>query len=261
MVPFKFKLKVLDICVGSSLVYGCESWGISNIRSLETVYRLGLKRALSIRETTNTEIVYLESNRTPLSIRISKQQLSFWKTLKLYLEENPGHPLIELIEHGERINLSYLKYYRCLENKFETVVNCQKLLVEDFYAECRAKIRRQALNDDDSRSGVYLKVNPQLLPPIYEMYMLETERVIISRYRCGSHNLKIEIGRLCNPKIPREERMCVCKTGIQSLQHCLFHCPLLLDLHNDYNFTTIEDAFKRNHIANFFIKMEKILNI
>lgn len=75
LAPFSIKLDVLDACVSSSLTYGCESWGTANINSIEVTYRSGLKRALSIRESTNTEIVYIEANRTPLNIRISKQQL------------------------------------------------------------------------------------------------------------------------------------------------------------------------------------------
>ena len=72
MAPLPIKLKVLDVCVSSSLMYGCESWGISKIPSAEVTYRLGLKRALSLRDTTNTEIVYIEAGRYPLSTRIAK---------------------------------------------------------------------------------------------------------------------------------------------------------------------------------------------
>ena len=56
---------------------------------IEATYRLGIKCALSIRETTNTAIVNAESNRRPLYIRITKQQLAFWKAIKVYLNDNP----------------------------------------------------------------------------------------------------------------------------------------------------------------------------
>ena len=57
LAPLSIKLNVLDVCVTSSLIYGCESWGSASINSIEVAYRLGLKRALSVRETVNTEIV------------------------------------------------------------------------------------------------------------------------------------------------------------------------------------------------------------
>ena len=85
LAPLSIKLNVLDICVTSSLIYACETWGMASVNSIEVAYRLGLKRALSVRETTNTEIVYTEANRMPLNIRITKQQLNFWLNLQAYL--------------------------------------------------------------------------------------------------------------------------------------------------------------------------------
>ena len=111
LAPLSIKLNVLDVCVTSSLTYGCESWGCSWINSIEVAYRLGLKRALSDRETLNTEIVYIEVNQVPLSIRIAKQQLSFWINLQSYLENNLAHPLKDLVDQGLTSNLPYLKYY------------------------------------------------------------------------------------------------------------------------------------------------------
>ena len=49
LAPLVAKLTVLDSCVSSSLLYGCESWGTSNIAKIETAYRMGIKRALGIR--------------------------------------------------------------------------------------------------------------------------------------------------------------------------------------------------------------------
>ena len=127
--------------------------------------------------------------------------------------------------------------------------------------KARSKIQRMARNDPDSRCGVYLRVNPDLKAPVFDRNLLEFDRILISRYRTGSHMLKIEAGRLSCPKVLRENRLCSCHTEVQSLQHVLFHCPLLQNLHRDFNFTTIEDSFNRTNIHEFFSKMEKILGI
>ena len=261
LAPLSVKLKVLDACVSSTLLYGCESWGVSSVNAIEVAYRQGLKRALSIRESVNTEIVYVESGRSTLSIRVSKQQLKFWTDLQLYLTENPVHPLVSLINQGRQLNLSFLKHYINLESKFTTPNACATTLMNNFLAETSEKIRRKSNGDDESRLGMYLKVNPQLVSPTHYPNILEFERVMITRYRTGSHNLRIETGRMCNPTIPREERVCLCNTGVQSLKHCLFDCPLLHDLYQEYNFETVEDALHLPHISKFFLKMEKILNI
>ena len=198
-----------------------------------------------------------------MSIRITKQQLNFWINLNTYLHENPEHPLSSLIEHGRRINLKYLAYYDNLEREYQNPQNCQNHLRDKFRSDCETKIRQkaEANNDDDSRFGVYRLVNPQSASPAQRSDVLELERIIVSRYRSGSHNLRIETGRMCNPSIPREERMCSCQSGVQSLRHILFDCPMLVELRGEYEFTSVEEAFSRNDIAKFLIEMERKLGI
>ena len=127
--------------------------------------------------------------------------------------------------------------------------------------EWETRIRQKAGDDDQSRCGVYLLVNPNLTIPTQTTNTLETERILTSRYRCGSHNLRIETGRMGNPFIPREERRCPCNTGVQSLHHVLFECPTLVHLHEEFNFTSIGEALNRGDIAMFLLKMERLLGI
>ena len=131
----------------------------------------------------------------------------------------------------------------------------------DFLTSIAEKIRSKSNNDVDSRLGVYLEVNPNLTAPSQCYDILECERVLITRYRCGSHNLNIEAGRLCKPIIPREERLCTCNTDIQSLRHCLFDCPLLQEMHEEYQFTTIQEAFNSPYIGKVLMRIEKILKV
>lgn len=260
LAPLSIKLNVLDVCVTTSLTYGCESWGTASINSIEVAYRLGLKRALSIRETVNTEIVYIEANRSAVSIRIAKQQLNFWINLRSYLEKNPGHPLKGLIEQGLLSNLPYLKYYTNLEQTYTTPKNLEEVLTNEFRTSNTTKINQKSNNDAVSRLGVYLQINPNLTPPPQRPDFLEFERVLLSRYRCGSHNLKIEVGRLCNPKILREERLCKCNNGVQSLRHCLFDCVLLKEVYEEHDYSTIEEAFNSPKIVDL-LKIGKVLRV
>ena len=91
--------------------------------------------------------------------------------------------------------------------------------------------------------------------------MLEFERILVSRYRCGSHNLRVESGRLCNPKIPRENRICICGLDIQTLHHCLFDCPLLQDLRTDFSYESVADVLTSNDAPMILMKLKTKLKI
>ena len=72
LAPQFVKMKVLNSCVSSSLTYGCETWGMKTSKIAETAFRQGLKSALSVRDCTNNEIVYIESGEWSFEIRIAK---------------------------------------------------------------------------------------------------------------------------------------------------------------------------------------------
>ena len=181
-------------------------------------------------------------------------------TLNKYLDDNPEHPLIQIIELGKQLRLPYLAYYEKLQTDFEEPENCEEALQQAFHEECSRKIHQKADEDANSRLGVYLQVNPQLETPKVNYTLIpEFERRLVTRYRTGSHNLKIESGRLCNPTIPREERICTCGTGVQSLHHCLFDCPLLEDVHTNFTYTTIEEALASLDAAKLLMEMENMI--
>ena len=87
--------------------------------------------------------------------------------------------------------------------------------------------------------------------------MLEFHRVIVTRYRTGSHNLKIELGRL-PPKIDVEERICKCAISIQTLKHCLLECPLLAEARERYQ---IVDIINGVYNIDYLMEMERLLEL
>ena len=74
---------------------------------------------------------------------------------------------------------------------------------------------RTVINPDLSIHGIYTCRNN---------YVPEYLRTIFTRLRLSSHNLKIETGRWS--RIPRENRLCVCKTDIQTEQHIIESCQI-----------------------------------
>ena len=60
--------------------------------------------------------------------------------------------------------------------------------------------------DPDSKLGTYYRINPNLNSYILRpQLILEAERILITRFRTGSHSLAIELGRYTNT--PREHRL------------------------------------------------------
>ena len=72
-------------------------------------------------------------------------------------------------------------------------------------------------NDIDSKLGAYYEVNPQITQPnCAKMNLHEIEPILLTRYRTGSHNLRIETGRHTNLTTPREDRICKCGYDIKA---------------------------------------------
>ena len=202
LAPLFVKLRVLNACVTSSLLYGIEVWGLSKVPKLESLYRQRLKIALSVKNNVNNEIVYTESGEDPLELRITKQQLKFWTDIKQLTISNPDHYISKLVNATK--DTPYIKHYLQLEQKYTSIAQCSDELHRTFKADREMKINEAATVDEDSRLGTYLSVNPTLCQPTYDRF-LEYQRVVVTRYRTGSHNLRIESGR--TPYIPREERL------------------------------------------------------
>ena len=115
--------------------------------------------------------------------------------------------------------------------------------------------------DFDGRLETYYRVNPTLEAPKYlSDTILESDRIIISRFRCGSHSLRIEIDRFTRPYIPREQRHCKCNQGIQTILHCFCECPLVNYLLPTAN-THLETIFNDPDISTKLMNICWILKI
>ena len=253
--PLAVKLKVLEACVNSCYLYGCDVWGNVNCSKIETLHRKALRTALSIRQAVNNEIVYVESGKYPLTCTIQSRQLKFWIKMKTYIESKNESYLSKLVSTARSINLPYLLHYEKLVTQYGSPENCLKTLHNEFYQTWHAKISN-AVTDAESKLGVYKSINVDLLCPDTGK-IPEFERIVITRYRCGSHYLQIEKGRFQGKK--REDRLCSCQE-VQTLHHVIFHCPLVNRIPQ---ITTISDFFQLDcrFITSFLKNCEKILHI
>jgi len=257
IAPLMIKLKVLNICAVPSLIYASETWGKVNPKNLESVYRSGLKTALGVRNTTNNEIVYIESGAYPLICTIQKQQIKFWRHIESYTETQPDAPLSKLVKYAKLVKLPYIMHYMNITEKYKSPENCYQSLTSSFTQSWSNKIRTNS--DENSKLGAYLKVNKNLDTPNYNN-LFEIERISLTQYRTGSHNLMIELGRYTIPSTPREDRLCKCNE-MQTLEHCILYCTLLAEARKQITTTDLMSALNDSNIHQYIITMERTLRI
>ena len=76
----------------------------------------------------------------------------------------------------------------------------------------------------------------------------------MTRFRTGSHALTVETGRYSN--IPRENRLCTCGTGIQTVWHIFAECPRTRPV-VEKNYTTMNEIFEDENVHNVVLAITK----
>ena len=96
--------------------------------------------------------------------------------------------------------------------------------------------------DPDSKLGTYYRVNPTLASNVQiPQTNIKFERELITRFRTGSHSLAVETGRYLN--IIRENRLCSCGNGVQTVWHVMAECCETRDI-IDKTYINLKELFK-----------------
>ena len=256
--PLHVKLDVLDTCAKASLIYGCETWG-NNMYDAERCFRAGLKTALNVRQNLNNEIVHVETGRWPLRVRVKSLQLKFWQQMKTYILEHPESALAKVYNMGLQAKSPYLNYYLKLESKFGDPKSCEESLTQGIIGAYQDEITSHFNKDKDSKLGTYHRINPTLSSNVPAPQLtLEFERELVTRFRTGSHSLAVETGRYSNT--PRENRLCSCGTGIQTVWHVFAECPSTRTVVQK-NYESMNDIFEDENVHNVLLAITKKLKI
>ena len=258
MAPLNVKLDVLNVCLKSSVLFGCEIWANSKLDKLESCYRKAIKNALSVYPSVNNEIAYIESGQFPLSCDVKSSQLKFWLKLQDDAIEKPDNYLSRIINLAIEKKIPYVYHYKKLADTYGNGKSCKDELKEKFLTTWKSRVEKSFSDDRESKLGVYKQINPDLQRYSTEESTPEFERIHITRFRTGSHKLQIEKGR--HSRIPRENRLCICNTDIQTLNHVIFTCPLTSRIPN---ITNLYEFFSQNSndITTSIQKFSKTLKI
>ncbi len=233
-MPVHMKIKVLDACLMSSVLYGCESWFGLNLVKLEKMYMSAIKCVLGVRTATPNYLCLIEAGLPSIQALIQTRQHSFFQKEIARREYIPDDPLMFALKLNREVNSPAWKY-------ISGVLAVGTNAVDQDMIDRKEKIR----NTNSTRMGTYLSLNPNLschrvykaAPPFATVP--EWQRIAFTRFRLSSHRLRIETGRWS--RIPREQRLCDCGANEpQDEKHVLLSCTRTQTVRQKYStvFTT-----------------------
>ena len=256
--PLSVKLKVVNACVNSALTYGCEAWGSTPLNTVEVLQRKALKMILDVRRNTPNEIVYIESGHRNTQPMIYKRQLKHFQKVKEDCLKNPTSTIAKIITSGMNSNTKFLRHYRKLDEKFSTPEECYEYHINEHNTKMSTKIQEKYDSDVDSILGTYKCINPNLVKPTFieNICCNENDRRTITKYRTGSHDLKIQSGRL--NQTDRHDRLCSCGDVIQTLKHMIFECTNTMNMRRVHDIT--ENNLETFFSSTNYVRTAAILN-
>ena len=217
IAPVVVKLKVLKACVMSALLYNCEAFGPHIPEGMEEMYHRMIKAALGVRDNCANRLALIESGFLPLSCLIQARQLNFFRRFKESLQKDSVREAMfnELLEKKS----AFLKHYIDLDSRYEDSYQ----LISEQVDELKLKIRTLGANKDRHyKHWIYLQMNPELKPSPF-LSRIDVVGKALTKFRLGSHKLKIETGRWSRTK--RELRLCsTCGDELGDEFHAVYSC-------------------------------------
>ena len=212
LTPIKIKLQVLDSCMFAAYLYGSECWWcIDKVsKSLLETERKILKSILRVKQSTPNDLLYIELDRCDIISKIKYRQMRFFQKCKeLKRSEATLSKVLDFCSH-----LDGFRYYEEID--------------KDILMNSKTEMKLRISQSESTYAIRYNELsNCTYNDVLYNQYLYEDKRIVISRWRLSSHNLRIETGRYTRPKTPRDERTCgLCEAVVEDEQHVIFICPL-----------------------------------
>ena len=262
--PITVKCKVLKACLKAAILYGHETWSSSSLQKIETLYRKAIKLTFNISSRAPNDIVYLETGFYELKAEIYNSQYKFWTKIKSDIDRDPDTNVSKLLQLAIQKNVHYLRHYKSLHLNFHNAKACFEHYRENFVANAKQNIRSKATLNEHSIYNEYISLNPTLATPnFYQLYNIsEYCRMLITKYRNGSHFLHIHRGRTTGTT--KNDRFCKC-LDIQTLYHVIFECcyTRAIQLSIYPNITSLELFFQQdlNLMSSALLQIEKKLKL
>ena len=169
---------------------------------------------MKIKSGTTNDLVLHEIRRGDIVSKLKDRQYNFFKKLR---EIEKGDALVtDMIDLCK--NDDFISYY-------------SNLNPNNYKEDIRMRTER-IHNSDNSMAKYYVDMNFMKESCIYNSFVNDKDRVIITRWRLSNHDLKIETGRYSG--IPRGERRCDICDVMEDEAHVIFRCPRYEEIRTKY---------------------------
>jgi hypothetical protein len=245
-LPPKVSFHLFDSCVLPILEYGSELWGNGKQHDIvERVHLKFLKLSLGVKSSTCTTALYGETGRFPIVLRQKVKLIKYW----LRLQALPDTMIVKQV-YTMLKNMDSNGYVNWSTNVKEVL--SEYGLQDIWYKECIPKCEIQSCisnfkicvykrftnnwyNEVQNFTSMrtYIQFKTELCMESYLLNITDYKvRKMLSKFRLSSHNLEIERGRHCKPKILEVNRLCkLCNNGkIENEQHMVTECVFYGDL-------------------------------
>lgn len=238
-MPFKYKKRVFDAAVTSSLVYSVESWFTLNPKCVISKYNQLVRSLLGVRKWTSVNLCLIEAGIPPVQFIISKMTKNFLqKKLLLPDMEEPFHYVYDLCMRHNTRGYRFLRKAREFDDSVNPLEPIKTIIHNQPESSTKYVTYRSVLNPSLSVHKVYSSSE----------YIPDYIRTSFTRLRLMSHNLKVETGRWS--RTPPPLRHCICdRSEVQDEQHVLLQCPLVNDLRGSFhtlNFQSVSELWSND---------------
>ena len=225
--PIILKLRVLYCCMFAAILYSCETWG--NIECIAEqillTERKALKRCLGVKSSVQNDIVYHELNIPDIVSKIMKLQQKFFAKIMLL---EPDQAIIRQLvdkymadeEYCQDEN-SFLSHYLRLHADHIDDNTTPNNIIENNIRERKERLE----STETTKITMYKDITDlQHNTALYNSFVNDELRMVITRWRLSCHKLRIETGRYTCPITPRDQRLCKICLVVEDEDHALFHC-------------------------------------
>ncbi|XP_045180152.2 uncharacterized protein LOC123539573 isoform X1 [Mercenaria mercenaria] len=236
----KLALQLFDSFVGSTVSYGCEIWGLSKSKQLETLHIKFCKTLLGVRQSTCNVAVYGELGRYPLYINRYVRIVKYW--LKLCQSNNIITIVNFELNDSAVGKVNWFTHVKDLLSKYgflykwNDIINNRHLrknvdsvfismfkqrLIDEFTQEWRNGVNSMEV------LTLYKSVKESLkLEPYLNNIVSRNLRIPLTKLRVSAHSLRIQTGRYGRDRIDRNLRFCqICNSNdIEDEFHFVFKC-------------------------------------